>query len=64
MDASTTGLPGDEAAVLRFYMAADVVLVASLNEVLPRVICESSGRRDVEGSWRDVEGWSWRDVEG
>eukprot|EP00438_Fugacium_kawagutii_P033147 Skav231176 [mRNA] locus=scaffold425:6924:10987:+ [translate_table: standard] len=28
-------------AVLRFYMAADVVLVASLNEVLPLVICES-----------------------
>ncbi|CAK9050368.1 Putative 5'(3')-deoxyribonucleotidase [Durusdinium trenchii] len=30
-----------QAAVLRFYMAADVVLVASLNEVLPLVICES-----------------------
>lgn len=31
----------DAKAVLRFYMAADVVLVASLNEVLPLVICES-----------------------
>jgi len=30
-----------QAAVLRFYMAADVVLVPSLNEVLPLVICES-----------------------
>lgn len=30
-----------QAAVLRFYIAADVVLVPSLNEVLPLVICES-----------------------
>ena len=30
-----------QAAVLRFYMAADVVLVPSLNEVLPLVICEA-----------------------
>ena len=30
-----------QAAVLRFYMAADVVLVPSLNEVLPLVVCES-----------------------
>ena len=30
-----------QAAVLQFYMAADVVLVPSLNEVLPLVICEA-----------------------
>eukprot|EP00960_Hanusia_phi_P052587 761544-Hanusia_phi.AAC.2 len=30
-----------QADVLRFYMAADVVLVPSLNEVLPLVICEA-----------------------
>jgi len=29
------------ASALRFYMAADVVLVPSPNEVLPLVICES-----------------------
>ena len=39
-------------AVLRFYMAADVVLVASLNEVLPLVICESMGLRAARGLQR------------
>ena len=31
-----------QSEVLRFYMAADVVVVPSLNEVLPLVICEAS----------------------
>ena len=30
-----------QSEVLRFYMAADVVVVPSLNEVLPLVICEA-----------------------
>ena len=30
-----------QSQVLRFYMAADVVVVPSLNEVLPLVICEA-----------------------